>query len=78
MEEVLGERIKSYKKHLRHGLLYRKIMHLSLKRSQKKMLFNRLRDTLGSGTIDYQMIRFNRFVSKIGIPLLCAKTARLR
>lgn len=70
--------LTSYKKRLRHGLLYRKIKRLPVEKQQKEMLYRMLYETLGAGIAERRVERCNKYL-KIFIPtLLTPKRDRLR
>lgn len=77
MEDVLGNRLSCYKKLLRHGLLYRKIRRLPIRRKQKAPLYQNLRDTLHSGFMEYLIERSNQYQRLLMPTLITSQRDRL-
>lgn len=76
MEDRLAG-IGSYKKRLRHGLLYRKIKRLAIDKQQKRNLYCVLFDTLQAGIADYRVERYNKYLKLLIPSLLTPKRDRL-
>lgn len=69
--------LKTYKKALRHGLLYRKIKRLPIELQQKNRLYRALSDTLQAGFVEYKVQRYNKYFRLLNPTLLTVKRDRL-
>lgn len=69
--------LSSYKKRLRHGLLYRKIKRLPIDKQQKYILYRTLFDTLQAGIAEYRVERYNKYLKRLIPSLLTPKRDRL-
>ena len=70
--------LSTYKKRLRHGLVYRKINRAHLKREDKLALYELARRMLRSTTADYRLERLNQFLRLLSPTLLTRKRDRLK
>lgn len=77
MEQRLPH-LSQYKKRLRHGLLYKKIKRLKIDKQQKKVIYDFLSETLGSGISDYYLERRNKFLKWLLPSLITMKRERLQ